>query len=133
MQHLLDPFVSPLTRKTICLVTVLAVPGDLCDGFDPFDVLSAKGVLHTSLIESLGIPSSYRADLNYFEMTPLGADGALTIGHELVSAITFRDFVISPATADAIDAAVNSSNSPRPSTIRSRKSPKASVSSAWGS
>jgi len=82
------------------------VAGDICDGFDSFSTIDARGAMHPSLIEELGIPTEMMADHTYFQLTPMGADGALAAAHELTADITFCDFDISPAMNDAIQAAV---------------------------
>jgi len=86
------------------------VADDICDGFDPFGVLDAKGAMHPSLIEELGVPEEMMADHTYFQLTPMGSDGALAAAHELAAETTFCDFDISPAMNDAIQAAVASAD-----------------------
>jgi len=84
--------------------------GDICDGFDAFGILEARGEIQPSLIEELGIPTEMMADHTYFQMTPLGQDGALAAARELMDGTTFCDFTISPAMDEVIQAAVSSTD-----------------------
>lgn len=88
----------------------VSTAGDICDGFDAFSILEGRGDIQPSLIEELGIPTEMMADRTYFEMTPLGPAGALATARELVDGTTFCDFAISPAMAEAIQAAVSSTD-----------------------
>jgi len=89
---------------------VASTAGDICDGFDAFSILEARGEIQPSLIEELGIPTEMMADHTYFQMAPLGQAGALAAARELVAGTTFCDFAISPVMAEAIQAAVSSTD-----------------------